>query len=106
MKLEIIDALKDDELQSVIERAQGLLKDRDEKRKEEAIADAIARLAAGWSGTEGSHRQRRWEAQAQRRGGLQGRADLPAPGRSQQGLERDGGQARMGKRPGDEREEA
>ena len=46
MKLEIIDGLKDEELQAVIERAQELLRDRDEKRKDKAREDAIAILAA------------------------------------------------------------
>ena len=44
--MEVMDLLKDDEIESLNAYGQGLLQDRDEKRKEEAIADAIARLAA------------------------------------------------------------
>jgi DNA-binding protein H-NS len=46
VKLDTLDALKDDELEAVIERAQGLLQKRDEERKAKALADAAATLAA------------------------------------------------------------
>jgi DNA-binding protein H-NS len=46
MKLDTLDALKDDELQAVIERSQELLKARDEERKAKALNDARALLAS------------------------------------------------------------
>jgi hypothetical protein len=46
MKLDTLDALKDEELQGVIERAQVLLKQRDEDRKAKAMNDARALLAS------------------------------------------------------------
>jgi hypothetical protein len=46
MKLDILDDLKDEELQAAIEYAQGLLKQRDQERKAKAISDARAILEA------------------------------------------------------------
>lgn len=46
MKLDILDDLKDEELQAAIEYAGGLLKQRDRERKAKAISDARATLAA------------------------------------------------------------
>lgn len=42
----MLDALQDDELQTVIEQSQGLLKKRDDERKAKAIEVARATLAA------------------------------------------------------------
>lgn len=44
MKTDILDGLKDDELQIVIEYAQTLLKTRDEDRKAKALSEAKALL--------------------------------------------------------------
>ena len=46
MKLDSLENLKDDELQAVMARAGELLKDHDRQRKEKALADAGAILAA------------------------------------------------------------
>jgi hypothetical protein len=46
MKLDTLDALKDEELQAVIEQAQGLLNQRDEERKAKALNEARALLAS------------------------------------------------------------
>jgi DNA-binding protein H-NS len=46
MKLDLLDDLKDDELQAAIQYANGLLKSRDEERKAKAIADARTLLAS------------------------------------------------------------
>lgn len=45
MKLETLDALNDDELQTLIGRANELLKERDRQRKEKALEQARAILA-------------------------------------------------------------
>ena len=46
MKLDSLENLKDDELQAVIGRAGELLKEHDRQRKDKALADAGAILAA------------------------------------------------------------
>jgi H-NS histone family len=46
VKLDILDDLKDEELDAVIEYAQGLKKQRDQECKAKAISDARATLAA------------------------------------------------------------
>ncbi len=46
MKLDTLDVLKDDELQSVIARAQTLLRERDEDRKAKALEQAKMLLAS------------------------------------------------------------
>jgi DNA-binding protein H-NS len=46
MKPDTLDALNDDELRALIERAQGLLRQRDEDRKAKALGDAKAILAS------------------------------------------------------------
>jgi hypothetical protein len=46
MTLDSLDALKDEELQAVIERSQELLKERDRARKDKAVEDARGILAA------------------------------------------------------------
>ncbi len=46
MKLDTLDALSDSELQAAITHAQGLLKQRDDDRKDEAIEKAKATLAS------------------------------------------------------------
>jgi len=45
-KLDLLDALSDDELQSAINHAEGLIKQRYDDRKEKAKRDAAAILAA------------------------------------------------------------
>jgi DNA-binding protein H-NS len=46
MKLDTLDGLNDNELQSVIARSEELLKQRDEERKDKAMAQARSILAA------------------------------------------------------------
>lgn len=46
MKLDLLENLKDDELQAIIGRAGELLKEHDRQRKDKALADAGAILAA------------------------------------------------------------
>lgn len=46
MKLETLDALKDDDLRAIIGRAEELLKQHDRERKEKALEDARAILAS------------------------------------------------------------
>jgi hypothetical protein len=46
MKLETLDTLNDDDLRSVIERAQHLLEKHDKERKEKAVIDARTILEA------------------------------------------------------------
>jgi DNA-binding protein H-NS len=46
MKMDTLDALKDEELQSVIARSNELLNERDRQRKDKAIETARATLAA------------------------------------------------------------
>jgi hypothetical protein len=46
MKLDTLDALKDEELQAVIARSNELLNERDRQRKEKALETARATLAA------------------------------------------------------------
>jgi len=46
MKLELLDSLKDDELKAVIARAGELLRQHDKERKEKALEEASAILAA------------------------------------------------------------
>jgi hypothetical protein len=46
MTLDSLDALKDEELQAVVDRSQLLLKDRDRTRKDKAVEDARAILSA------------------------------------------------------------
>ncbi len=46
MKLDTLDGLNDGELQAVIDRSNGLLKQRDDDRKAKAMAEARALLAS------------------------------------------------------------
>lgn len=46
MKIDTLDALKDEELQAVIARSDELLKQRDRERKDKAMEDARAILAS------------------------------------------------------------
>jgi hypothetical protein len=46
VKLDMLDDLKDEELQAAIERAQALLKQRDEDRKAKALGEARTLLAS------------------------------------------------------------
>jgi hypothetical protein len=46
VKLDMLDDLKDEELQATIERAQSLLKQRDEDRKAKALGEARTLLAS------------------------------------------------------------
>jgi DNA-binding protein H-NS len=46
MKLDTLDVLRDDDLRAVIARAEELLKQHDNERKEKALSEARATLAA------------------------------------------------------------
>jgi DNA-binding protein H-NS len=46
IKIDILNALQDVELQTVIEQSQGILKQRDDDRKAKALNDARALLAS------------------------------------------------------------
>jgi DNA-binding protein H-NS len=46
MRLETLDALKDDDLRAIIGRSEELLKQHDEERKQKALEDARAILAS------------------------------------------------------------
>jgi DNA-binding protein H-NS len=71
MKIETLDALKDDELRAVIARCQELLQARDEERKAKALNDARALLASvglSLKDINGKHKMKSAKAPAYRGG--------------------------------------